>query len=190
SGTNTPDGLLYTVPFSGGQGGPAAPVKGASDATYLQCDPSFSRDDKFISFNRIPMNLASASSPSSYNNPNSEVFIVPATGGTATRVAANDPPACLGKKSPGILNSWAKWSPEVLSVCGNTYYWFVFSSSRDPGADGPQLYIAPIVVDGSGNITTYSAIYFWNQPEDEHNHTPAWDVFKLPPPPPIPPPPK
>ena len=190
SGTNSPDGLVYTVPWNGGQGGMATPLEGASDSNYLQYNASYSHDDKFVSFNRMPMSLASASTPASYNNANAEVFIVPATGGTATRVAANDPPACLGKTSPGIMNSWAKWSPEVLSVCGNTYYWFVFSSNRDVAAGGPQLYIAPIVVDGSGKITTYSAIYFWNQPEAEHNHTPAWDVFRLPPPPPIPPPPK
>jgi hypothetical protein len=122
--------------------------------------------------------------PATYNNPNSEVFVVPSAGGTAVRVAANDPPACRHTPSPGITNSWAKWSPQVLSVCGNTYYFFVFSSTRDPGAGGgPQLYVAPIVVDGSGNVTTYAAIYPWNQPEAEHNHTPAWDVFQLPPPP-------
>jgi hypothetical protein len=54
----------------------------------------------------------------------------------------------------------------------------------------PQLYVAPIVVDATGAIKTYSALYLWNQPETEHNHTPAWDVFQLPPPPPMPPPPQ
>ena len=66
---------------------------------------------------------------------------------TPARVTANDPPACLGTPSPGITNSWAKWSPQVLSLCGNTYYFFVFSSTRDPMAAGPQLYVAPMVVD-------------------------------------------
>jgi hypothetical protein len=122
----------------------------------------------------------------SYNNPNAEVFVVPAAGGTATRVAANDPPACLGIRSPGVNNSWAKWSPLVITACGSTYYFFVFSSNRDLAAGGPQLYVAPIIVDASGKLTTYSALYLWNQPEGEHNHTPAWDVFQLPPPPPIP----
>ena len=28
-------------------------------------------------------------------------------------------------------------------------------------------------------ITTYPAVHFWNQPADEGNHTPAWDVFEL-----------
>ncbi len=40
-----------------------------------------------------------------------------------------------------------------------------------------------MVVKG-GQITTYPALYLWNQPSDEANHTPAWDVFKIPQPPP------
>lgn len=100
------------------------------------------------------------------------------------RLAANDPPACTGLKSPGITNSWPKWSPQALSSGGSTYYWLVFSSTRDaPGqgaTPGPQLYVAPFVVDAQGKVTSYSALYFRNQPESEHNHTPAWDVFQLP----------
>jgi hypothetical protein len=187
SGVSTNDGVLHTVPYAGGAGGAAQPLKGASDPSYIQFYPSFSHDDALVAFNRIPTSAASASSPPTYNNPNSEVFVVPASGGTATRIAANDPPACLHAPSPGITNSWAKWSPQVLSVCNKTFYFLVFSSNRDPGASGgPQLYVAPMVVDASGALTTYPAIYPWNQPEAEHNHTPAWDAFQLPPPPPPP----
>jgi hypothetical protein len=185
SGVNSTSGGISIVPYNGGQGGTATSIMGANDPTYLQYYPSFSHDDRFVAFNRAPLPAGGAGN--SYNNPDAEVLIVPAAGGTATRLAANDPPACLGVTSPGITNSWAKWSPEVLSVCGNTYYFLVFSSTRDPmAANTPQLYVAPIVIDATGKITTYSALYFWNQPENEHNHTPAWDVFKLPPPPPPP----
>jgi hypothetical protein len=34
-------------------------------------------------------------------------------------------------------------------------------------------------------MTTHGAIYLWNQPATESNHTPAWNAFKVPP---IPPP--
>ena len=34
---------------------------------------------------------------------------------------------------------------------------------------------------GEASIVTYPAIYLWNQPPDEDNHTPAWDVFQIPP---------
>jgi hypothetical protein len=175
SGTTTSDGLIYTVPYKFKQGGTAAAVSGASDPTVLQYYPAFSADDKLIAFNRAPLGT------SSYNNPAAELYVVPTGGGTATRLSANDPPACTGIKSPGITNSWPKWSPAAQSANGIAYYWLVFSSTRDPGqtTPAPQLYAAPISVDAKGNVTTYSALYFWNQPETEHNHTPAWDVFQL-----------
>ncbi len=71
SGTNTEDGLLYTVPYNGRKGGAATALGGASDSGYMQFYPSYSRDDRYIAFNRIPNALASASSPASYDNPSS-----------------------------------------------------------------------------------------------------------------------
>ena len=62
----------------------------------------------WLVFNRIP------NDDNLYDQPAAEVFVVPATGGTATRLAANDPPACAGMTSPGITNSWGKWGPTAL----------------------------------------------------------------------------
>ena len=31
----------------------------------------------------------------------------------------------------------------------------------------------------AGAITSYPAMHVWNQPPDEGNHTPAWDVFQI-----------
>jgi hypothetical protein len=179
SGTNTTDGLVYTVPWNNKAGGAAAPLKGASDPSFVQYYPVFTADDHYVAFNRVP------SGNKSYNDPLAELFIVPAAGqAQPVRLAANDPPACTGLTSPGITNSWPKWSPQALASGGSTYYWLVFASTRDvPGQGpnpGPQLYVAPFVVDGAGKITSYAALYFRNQPETEHNHTPAWDVFQLP----------
>jgi mono/diheme cytochrome c family protein len=175
AGTISTDGAIFTVPYANRQGGAAQPVAGASDAAYHHFYPSFSADDQLLALNRIP------AGQTSYNNPTAEVYVVPAAGGTATRLVANDPPACLGTKSPGITNSWPKWSPSVNTVKGKSYYFLVFSSTRNPGSNGPQLYVSPIVVE-NGTVTTYAALYLWNQPELENNHTPAWDVFKLQPP--------
>jgi hypothetical protein len=197
SGITVNDSVLYVVPFNGGKGGTASPLKGADDAKQLQYYPAYSHDDQFIAFNRAPATATGGGLPSSYSNQDAEVFVVPASGGTSTRLAANDPPACLKMPSPGVQNSWPKWSPQVFSACGSTYYFLVFSSTRDPMSvdpatmmTHPQLYVAPIVVGPGGVIKTYSALYLWNQPEAEHNHTPAWDNFDLPPPPPMPPPPQ
>jgi len=169
------DGQVFVVPYGNRAGGTATAVAGASDPAFNQFYPTFSADDALLAFNRV------TTGQSSYNNPAAEVFVVPSAGGTPTRLVANDPPACLTtKKSPGLTNSWPKWSPEVQRAGGKDYYFLVFSSTRNPASNGgPQLYVAPIVVSG-GTVTTYAALYLWNQPENENNHTPAWDVFKLP----------
>lgn len=168
---------LYTVPYAGGAGGSATPLPGASDPNLQEYYPSFSPDDKWIVMNRIP------NDENLYDQPAAEVFVVPAKAGpgaTATRLAANDPPACSGRTSPGLTNSWGKWGPAASTSGGSTYYWIVFSSKR--GTSGvPQLYITSLVVSGSGTPTTHGAIYLWNQPPTESNHTPAWDTFKVPP---------
>jgi hypothetical protein len=171
------EGEIYTVPYNARAGGAAKPVTGADDPTYTNYYPIWSADDAYLAFDRVP------TGSSSYNDPAAEVFVVPSAGGTATRLAANDPPACLGVTSPGVTNSWPKWSPQAAKADGSTYYFLVFSSTRDAIAMGPQLYVTAVVVKGS-TITTYASLYLWNQPETEHNHTPAWDLFALPPPPP------
>ncbi len=175
AGTINHTGGLYTVPYANRQGGTATKLTGASDSAYHYYYPTFSADDRYVAFDR------NAPSVTSYDEKTSEVFVVSSQGGAPTRLAANDPPACLQKASPGLTNSWPKWSPEVQSSGGRFYYFLVFSSKRNPTSDGPQLYASPIVVD-NGNVKTYPALYFWNQPEAEHNHTPAWDTLKLPPP--------
>lgn len=169
------DGQVHIVPYANRAGGAPVPLAGAADPTFNQFYPNFAADDQLLAFNRVP------NGESSYNNAKAELFIVPAAGGTPTRLAANDPPACLAaKKSPGITNSWAKFSPEVRIDGSKKYYFVVFSSTRNPASNGgPQLYVAPVVVDGA-TVKTYAALGLWNQPENENNHTPAWDVFQLP----------
>jgi len=165
---------LYVVPYAGGAGGAATPVQGASDPTLQEYYPSFSPDDQWLVFNRIP------NDDNMYDQPAAEVFVVPASGGTPTRLAANDPPACAGVTSPGITNSWGKWGPTAYQANGSTYYWLVFSSKR-AGANVAQLYITSIVQASDGSLTTHGALYLWNQPATESNHTHAWDTFKVPP---------
>lgn len=173
---------IYTVPYANKAGGNATPVAGASDPAFGEYYPAYSPDDALIAFNRAP------GGADMYYNPSSEVFVIPSAGGSAVRLAANDPPACSGLVSPGITNSWPKWSPEAQTATnGKKYYWLIFSSSRDgytiqklPQKKASQLYVAGVVQDGA-TLTTYTGVYLWNQPTTESNHTPAWDVFKLPP---------
>ncbi|GAC1580660.1 MAG: hypothetical protein NVS3B20_26530 [Polyangiales bacterium] len=175
-GSTAPSGSdVFTVPYNNRKGGIAARLPGASDPALSEFFPTFSPDDKYLAFNRV------GAIETSYTNSKSEVFVIPSAGGIATRLKANDPPACLGRASPGLMNSWSRWAPEVKSTGGRDYYFLVFSSTRNAASAGPQLYVAPVIVSGTV-ITSYPALYLWNQPELEHNHTPAWDVIKLPPP--------
>jgi hypothetical protein len=76
---------------------------------------------------------------------------------------------------------------------GKRYYWLIFSSARryvgqfdlvpdeySPGGPSSQLYLAGVVVDGA-EITTFPAVYLWNQSRNTSNLTPAWDKFDIPP---------
>jgi hypothetical protein len=182
SGTDLIDGRLgngpadlYSVPYANRAGGAATPLAGASDPGATEFYPSFSPDDAWIAFTRV------AGSGSSYSNAASEVYVVPSNGGTATRLAANDAAACQTTlASPGLTNDWPKWSPHATTANGKTYYWLTFSSKR-MGTTNAQLYVAALVVDGSGNMTSYPALYLWNQPAADGNHTPSWDDFSIPP---------
>ena len=160
-----------TVPYNNHAGGTPTAINGASTAAYNEYYPTFSPDDTYVAFNRV------ADGQSSYNDSQAEVFVIAGAGGTPTRLAANDPPACTGKTSPGVTNSWPKWAPGTADVAGSRYYWLTFSSTRSVGGN-PQLYVTPVIDDGA-TLHTYPALYLWNQPADENNHTPAWDNFGI-----------
>ncbi len=177
SGVANSAGDIYTVPYNDRQGGAATPLPGASSPAFNEFYPSWSADDALLAFSRVPDTGNSTSGWTSYNNPQSEVFVIPPAGGQPLRLAANDPPFCTSRPSPGVTNSWPKWSPGVQARDGKTYYWLTFSSTRGPDSL-PQIYATAVVVDGS-NISTYPAMYLWNQPANEANHTPAWDNYQI-----------
>ncbi|EYF08386.1 TolB family protein [Chondromyces apiculatus] len=170
---------IYTVPFNNRQGGNATPLAGASDPGFLEFYPVISPEDRFLAFNRI----AQGTGANSYNQPGAEVMVVPAGGGDAVRIEGNDPPACVGKPSPGITNSWPRWAPSVGTANGKNYYWLTYSSTRRP-ANNPQLYVAGVVTSMVNGVETlertFPAVYVTTQPPEENNHTPAWDVFQIP----------
>jgi len=169
---------IYTVQYGNRLGGNAAPLPGASDPQLREFYPTYSPSDTLLAFNRT------AAAVSSYNQPSAEVAVVPGGGGTATRLRANDPPACTGKKSPGLTNSWPRWAPKVGLAGDKRYYWLVFSSTRREATGvRPQLYISAIVTQGAGAaeavVAEYPAVYVSSQDPAGNNHIPAWDVFEL-----------
>jgi Tol biopolymer transport system component len=201
-GCGTQDGRLatgpadiYQVPYNNKAGGTATPVPGASSKTLDEYYPALSPDGSFLAFTAIP-------SPGvMYANKQAELYVVPfssqaggGAGATAMKLVANTPPACSGMSSPGINNHWPRWSPLVKSSGQKTYYWIIFSSNRygtapQTSANGSlvqvsQLYITAVTVAaGDGQlhtVTSYPAIYLYNQDHTRLNTTPAWQDFDIP----------
>ena len=203
---------LRVVAYNNRAGGTAQPLMGAADPAFLEYYPSYSADDALIAFTRAPAPGA-ASPDGPYYNRFGQVNVIPAAGGTPTPLAANDPGTCGGDNmATGLINSWPKWSPDAFTANGKTYYFLVFSSARKYGDDfskqfkltanplasfkglndSSQLYLAAVVVDNTTKvITSYPAVYIWNQNRaggaagaaglHYSNLTPAWDPIKLPP---------
>ncbi len=230
---NTSDIHVLTMTSPRAAAGPSVKLAGASEPGMLEYYPSFSPDDAFIAFNRAPQptNLSRCkqdpnSTPPCANNPatlgenpdgpyynrKGEVYIVPSAGGTPHRLRANDPVSCSGETSPGVLNSWAKWSSAVREHEGKNYYFIIFSSARayegqfelTPTVYTPpistkssQLYMSVVEHDpATGETVSYAPIYLWNQnylatgPDTYEelktaNLTPAWEDFSIPPVPPV-----
>jgi len=204
---------IYTVPFANGKGGAAQPLAGAAAKGVAEYYPNHSGDDQFVAFNRIDQVMSLVKpNPVGFENhlyyrPESEIWIAPTKGaaisaaagetssGGAIRLKANDPDSCGTKKSPGVLNSWAKFSPRADTIDGKTYYFLVFSSTRDTPDNQraavtdmmyrpvenlySRLFMAAFTVQ-DGKVTTHPAVYLWNQEETSNNLTPAWDDFKIP----------
>lgn len=224
--------------------GTAVPLEGASSPSMLEYYPAFSPDDQFLAFTGAPTptnttrcsqgkqvdrtanpqgspalcdNFSKdlgANPDGPYYNRNGEIFIVPSTGGTPVRLRGNDPVVCGGEASPGVINSWPKWSSMVRTdeATGKKYYFVLFSSARaypdqfelaptefTPPIENKssQLYMSVIEHDPTtGETTSYAAIYLWNQnylsigggayePLKTANLTPAWEDFTIPEVPPV-----
>ncbi len=93
---------LYRIPFNEGRGGVAQPLAGASHNGRSNYFARYSPDGKWIVFCQANSYMLL--------QPDSELFIIPAAGGEARRLAGN-------RK---LMNSWHSWSPNSR--------WLVFSS--------------------------------------------------------------
>jgi tetratricopeptide (TPR) repeat protein len=114
---------LYRVPYNDGKGGTAEPVLGASEDGLSHYFPRYSPDGKWIVFCRAANYMLL--------QPDSELFIIPAQGGTPRRLRANT----------ARMNSWHSWSPNGR--------WLVFSSK----ANSPYTQLFLTHMDTEGNST-------------------------------------
>jgi Flp pilus assembly protein TadD len=112
---------LYRMAFDGGKGGRPEPVAGASRNGMSNSFPKISPDGRWIVYVQARNGQLM--------RPDSQLYIVPAAGGTARRMACNTP----------RMNSWHSFSPNGR--------WMVFSSkSRSPYT---QMFLTHIDADGA-----------------------------------------
>ena len=119
---------LYRIPFRGGRGGQPEPIAGASDNGMSNTFPKVSPDGKWIVFVKCRNGQLM--------RPDSTLWIVPATGGTARRMRCNT----------SRMNSWHSFSPNsrwlVFSSKANTPYTQMFLTHIDQdGNDSPAVLI-------------------------------------------------
>ncbi|MFC1794177.1 tetratricopeptide repeat protein [Planctomycetota bacterium] len=111
---------LYRIPFNAGKGGEPEPIEGASDNGMSNFFAKYSPDGKWIVFCKAKSYMLL--------QPDSELYIIPAEGGTARKLRANT----------NRMNSWHSFSPNGR--------WLVFSSK----ANSPytQLFLTHIDEQG------------------------------------------
>jgi len=107
---------LYRIPFNDGEGGKAEPIEGASRNGMSNFFARFSPDGKWIVFCKAKTFMLL--------QPDSELYIMPASGGEARRLRCNT----------SRMNSWHSWSPNGR--------WLVFSSKAN--SDYTQLFLTHI----------------------------------------------
>jgi Flp pilus assembly protein TadD len=112
---------LYKIPFNGGRGGKAVPVKGASGNGMSNNFPKVSPDGKWIVFVQNKNGLLM--------RPDSKLYMVPFEGGKARLMNCNGAP----------MNSWHTFSPNGR--------WLAFSTKRR----GPYTQLMLTHIDANGN---------------------------------------
>jgi tetratricopeptide (TPR) repeat protein len=134
---------LYRVPFNDGQGGQAEPLPGASHNGRSNYFAKYSPDGRWIVFCQA----------SSYMllQPDSELYIMPAEGGTPRRLRCNTP----------RMNSWHSWSPNgkwlVFSSKANSAYTQLFLTHiDDAGISSPPVVLERFTApDRAANIPEF-----------------------------------
>ncbi len=134
---------LYRVPFNDGKGGKAEPLEGASHDGMSNYFAKYSPDGKWIVFCKAKTFMLL--------QPESQLYIIPASGGKARRLRCNTP----------RMNSWHSWSPNgkwlVFSSKANSPYTQLFLTHVDAqGQSSPALPLAQFTApDKAANIPEF-----------------------------------
>ena len=145
---------LYRIGFNEGRGGTPEPIAGASDNGRSNYFPRYSPDGRWIVFCQARSYMLLQA--------DSELYIIPAEGGTARRLCCN---TCR-------MNSWHSWSPNGK--------WLVFASKGY--SDYTQLCLTHI--DAQGNSTPAVLLAHLTAPDRAANipefiNAPATAIAKI-----------
>jgi hypothetical protein len=129
-------------------------------AGYNAYYPVYSPDGAWIAFN--------VSTGDSYDDPDANVYVLPAEGGDAIALAA-------ANQTDGITNSWPRWGP----LPDDDVLWLAFSSKRNYGAitaGAPQIWVAAFDPEKAraGEDPSWPAFWLPGQDPAQSNHIPLW----------------
>ena len=125
---------VYRIPFNAGMGGKAEPLSGASHNGRSNYFPRYSPDGKWIVFTQSKTGLTI--------QPDSKLFVVPATGGEAKMMRCNR----------SRVNSWHTWSPNSR--------WLAFVSKEN----SPYTELFLTHIDEKGNDSPPVLLTRFNKP--------------------------
>ncbi len=134
---------LYRIPFNGGKGGKAEPLRGASHNGKSNYFAKYSPDGKWIVFCQAKS--------FSLLQPDSELYIMPAEGGEPRRMRCNT----------NRMNSWHSFSPDgrwlVFSSKANSAYTQLFLTHIDErGRSTPPVLLDQLTApDRAANIPEF-----------------------------------
>jgi Flp pilus assembly protein TadD len=155
---------LYRVPFNGGKGGKAEPVRGASANGKSNNFPKVSPDGRWIVYVQCQTGLLM--------RPDSELYIVPAKGGTARRLKSNT----------RLMNSWHSFSPNgrwlVFASKGRSMYTQMYLTHIDKdGNDSPAI----LIDNATAGNRAVNIPEFVNRPAEElaKMEAPATEFYRL-----------
>lgn len=120
---------LYRIPFNDGEGGTPEPLKGASNNGMSNYFARYSPNGKWIVFTQSKTGIML--------QPDSQLFIIPASGGVARKMKCNR----------NLFNSWHSWSSNskwlLFSSKVNTAYTEIFITQIDEnGNDSPPVLLS------------------------------------------------
>ncbi len=155
---------LYRIPFNNGKGGTAVRIAGASQNGMSNNFPKVSPDGRWIVFVQNKTGLLM--------RPDSHLYIVPAQGGVARRLNANQK----------LMNSWHSFSPNgrwlVFSSKGRSLYTQLYLTHIDEdGNDSPAI----LVDDTTAANRAANIPEFVNIPKGglERIDAPATEFYRL-----------